>query len=106
MAQLKADQAITARDRGLASYIDKIKLKIRGNIALPAAIQGNPEAVFEITQLPSGDVIGVKIRRSSGNKTLDEAIERAILKSSPLPKPDQPGLFERVLELKYRPVDQ
>ena len=104
--QLQADQAASARNRGLASYVDKISGKIRSNIVLPPSIQGNPEGVFEITQLPSGDVLSVKVRKSSGNKLLDEAIERAILKSSPLPKPDQPELFQRVLELKYRPLEE
>ena len=68
--------------------------------------QGNPEAVFKVTQLPSGEVLSVKLSKSSGNRPLDEAIERAILKSSPLPKPDQPGLFQRELELKYKPLDE
>ena len=106
LAQIKAEQAATGRARGLASYIDKISGKIRGNIVLPPSIQGNPEGVFEITQLPSGEVMSVKVRKSSGNKLLDDAIERAIRKSSPLPKPDQPDLFQRVLELKYRPLDE
>ena len=34
------------------------------------------------------------------------AIERAILKSSPLPKPDDPSLFRRDLEIKYRPFEE
>ncbi|MGE5946171.1 MAG: TonB C-terminal domain-containing protein, partial [Betaproteobacteria bacterium] len=45
-------------------------------------------------------------KRSSGNAGLDTAIERAILKSSPLPKPDDPALFQRVLEIKYRPIEE
>ena len=106
MGQLRAEQASASRNRGLADYASKIRGKIKGNIVLPPSIQGNPEAIFEVTQLPSGEVIGFKIRKSSGNKLLDDAIERAINKSSPLPKPDDPALFQRVLELKYRPFDE
>ena len=106
LAQLKAEQASSARSRGEAAYADKIRLKIKGNIVLPPSIQGNPEAIFKVTQLPSGEVIAVKLQKSSGNKLLDEAIERAIKKSDPLPKPDQPELFHRELELKYRPLDE
>ncbi|WP_294272778.1 energy transducer TonB [Propionivibrio sp.] len=106
LAQLKSEQASAGRARGLADYAAKVRGKIRGNIVLPPAIQGNPEAVFEVTQLPSGEVLSVKVRKSSGNLTLDAAIERAILKSSPLPKPDDPGLFERVLKIPYRPLDE
>lgn len=107
MASLKADQASAARNRGLADYASKIRGKIKGNMNITGlSIQGNPEAVFKVTQLPSGEVLSVKLSKSSGNRPLDEAIERAILKSSPLPKPDQPGLFQRELELKYKPLDE
>lgn len=46
------------------------------------------------------------MRKSSGNPALDTAIERAIIKSSPLPKPDQPELFDRVLKIPYKPLDE
>jgi colicin import membrane protein len=35
---------------------------------------------------------------------LDEAIERAIRRSSPLPLPDDKRQFDRTLELKFRPL--
>jgi len=106
LGEARAEQASAARTRGLADYAGKIRGKIRGNIVLPQGIPGNPEALFAVTQLPSGEVIDVKMKKSSGNANLDAAIERAILKSSPLPKPDQPELFQRVLEIKYRPFDE
>lgn len=107
LGQLKAEQSALASSRGLADYAAKIRLRIKGNIVLPGGIQGNPEAVFIVTQLPTGDILPpVRIQKSSGNPQLDAAIERAILKSSPLPKPDQPELFQRVLELRYKPFDE
>ena len=106
LGQLKGEQAAAGRSRGLADYASKVRGKIRGNIVLPQGIQGNPEAIFEVTQLPSGEVLSVKVRKSSGNPTLDAAIERAILKSSPLPKPDDASLFERVLKIPYKPLDE
>ncbi len=98
--------AAAARDRALATWVDKIRAKIRGNIRLPGDMSGNPEAIFDVTQLPTGEVISIRLRKSSGHKGYDDAVERAILKSSPLPKPDQPNLFERQLELRFRPQDQ
>jgi colicin import membrane protein len=88
---------------GVAGYQDKIRMKIRGNILLPAGIPGNPEAVFRVTQLPSGEILKVELIKSSAYAPLDEAVERAILKSSPLPKPDNPAHFERELRIPYRP---
>lgn len=90
----------------MADYAAKIRGKVRGNIVLPPNIQGNPEAIFEVSQLPSGEVLDIKLRRSSGNAGLDAAIERAIRKSSPLPKPDDPSLFQRTLEIKYKPFEE
>ena len=104
-AQAQAASVASARERGLADYTAKIRGKIRGNIVLPPTLQGNPQAIFEVTQLPTGEVLSVKISKSSGNPALDSAIERAILKSSPLPRPDQPELFERTLKIPYKPFE-
>ena len=105
-AAAEAEQRAAAGKRGLQDYAAKIRGKVRGNIVLPPNIQGNPEAVFEVNQLPSGEVLAVKLKRSSGNPGLDAAIERAVLKSSPLPKPDDPALFQRTLEIKYKPIEE
>ena len=88
-----------------AGYVDKLRSKIKANIVLPSDIKGNPEAIFDVIQLPTGEVLSVKLVKSSGHKLYDEAVERAIYKSSPLPKPDRPEQFRRELELKFRPQE-
>ena len=96
-----------ASNLGQSEYMDQIRRKIRGNIVLPSGIVGNPEAQFAVTQLPTGEILPpVVIKKSSGNKALDEAVERAILKSSPLPKPKNPKDFERTLGISYKPFDE
>ncbi len=84
-------------------YIEKIIARIRPNIIPPADLKGNPEAIFDVVQLPTGEVLSAQLRKSSGNKLYDDAVERAILKSSPLPRPDRPDQFQRELQLKFRP---
>jgi colicin import membrane protein len=106
LANMKAAQAASARSKATADYIGKIKGRIKGYIVLPPDIKGNPEAVFDVVQLPSGDILSVKLKKSSGHAAYDNAIERAILKSSPLPKPEQGDLFSRSLELKFRPLEE
>lgn len=106
LAKEQAAREAAARDKGMADYLSRIRGKIRGNIVLPPEVRGNPEAVFEVTQLPSGEIITARIKQSSGNPALDAAIERAILKSNPLPKPDKSDLFSRSLELRFRPLDE
>lgn len=98
-----AAQAAAAHSKALASYSERIRAKIRGNIVLPPDIKGNPSALFKVVQLPSGEVMAVQLTRSSGHAGYDAAVERAILKSSPLPKPDDPTLFARELSLTFCP---
>jgi colicin import membrane protein len=106
MRDLIARSARESRTRALADYRAKIRGKVRGNIVLPQDIEGNPAAIFDVVQLPTGEVLSVKLRKSSGHKGYDEAVERAILKSSPLPRPEQPEIFDRELELTFRPLDK
>ena len=98
-------EAATAAARADAAYIAKLKGKIKSNIVLPPDIAGNPEAIFDVVQLPTGEVMSVRLRKSSGHRAYDAAVERAILKSSPLPRPDRPEQFQRGLEIKFRPLD-
>lgn len=102
---LIARQQFDARSRALATWRGKIRDKIRSNIVMPREMAGNPEAIFDVALLPTGEVLTARKRKSSGHAGYDEAVERAILKSSPLPKPDDPSLFERRLELSFRPQD-
>lgn len=105
-AKAAADAAAArARAKAEGDYVAKIRGKVRGNIILAAEVPGNPEAQFSVTQLPTGEVISVTLTKSSGNRAYDEAVERAILKSSPLPKPDQADVFQRQLSLKFRPLE-
>ena len=104
-AQKQAAQATAARSKAMADYLGRIRGKIRGNIVVPPEVRGNPEAVFDVTQLPSGEIVTVRLKRSSGHPALDAAIERAILKSNPLPRPEPADLFSRSLELRFRPLD-
>ena len=100
-----ANDAVAARNKAIADWVNKVRAKIRGNVVLPPGVTGNPETVFDVVQLPTGEVLSVKLRKTSGNQALDDAIERAILKSSPLPRPDRSETAPRAFELKYRPLD-
>jgi colicin import membrane protein len=109
-AQLKAsadnEQRVAAGRRGLQTWGDKIKQRIRSNLVPPPGLSGNPVAVFTVTQLPTGEIIDVRLKRSSNFPAYDTAIERAIMKSSPLPKPDDATLFQRVLDLTFCPDEE
>jgi colicin import membrane protein len=102
-AKAKADA--DAKNAAQADWIRRIQAKIRGNVILPPELPGNPEAIFEVVQLPTGEILDAQLRKSSGVKAYDEAVQRAILKSSPLPRPDRAEQFQRALVLRFRPLD-
>jgi len=109
LAAQKADaarKASAARASALGEYIGRIQAKVRGNWILPQDLQGNPEAIFLVIQLPTGEVLSTRLLKSSGNPAYDTAVERAILKSSPLPLPSDRSLFDRELKLTFRPRDK
>jgi colicin import membrane protein len=106
--ELAARETAAAADRALAAWIGRIRASIRGRILEPvvAQVPGNPEAVFDVSLLPTGEVLNVRLIKSSGNSAYDQELHRAILASSPLPKPEPASLFQRRLELRFRPKDQ
>lgn len=88
-----------------AAYREKIIAKVRGKIILPDGLQGNPSAEIDVTVLPTGEVVNVKLVKPSGQPAYDDAVERAILKASPLPLPPNAALAQqfRDLNLKFTP---
>jgi colicin import membrane protein len=97
--------AATARDKALTEYVNGIRRAVRQRWILPQDLQGNPQCIFKVLQLPTGEVIDVRLQKSSGNAAYDEAVHRAILASSPLPLPPAGVPFYRELELTFRPKD-
>lgn len=105
-ARARAEQA-AAIGRVVDEHIGKIVGKIRRNIVMPPDVADEARAEFAVTLLPGGSVLGARLTRSSGNAAYDNAVERAILKSQPLPLPADAALFGKFRELKlvFRPVE-
>jgi len=102
-----AEAAASAQAKLLASHVDKIRGKVRRFIVEPPGVAPNATAEFDVVLIPGGDVLSVKLRRSSGNALYDEAVERAIMRAQPLPIPPEPQLFPqfRTLLLQFRPQE-
>jgi colicin import membrane protein len=59
----------------------------------------------QVTQIPSGDVVDVRVLSCNGDEAVVRSIEAAVLRASPLPQPPTAALFERTLILEFRPVE-
>jgi colicin import membrane protein len=103
-ARVRAEQA-AARGRVVDEYKARIQNKITRNIVMPPGVPDSALAVFRVTLLPGGAVLSAEKKKSSGNAAYDNAVERGILKSDPLPLPPDAAMFKdfRILELKFQP---
>jgi len=108
-AKRRAEAATrAAQQKMIDDWKIRIQEKIRSRVVVPANIQGNPEARFEVVLLPGGEVLSATLRKSSGVPAYDAAVERAIMAAQPLPVPGETDLFQenfRELLLKFRPKD-
>jgi colicin import membrane protein len=114
IADLAAARELAAQAEQLAAVgrvvdeaMSKISSKIRRNIVMPPDVANEAQAIFAVTLLPGGAVLSARLAQSSGNAAYDNAVERAILKSQPLPLPADASLFNRFreLKLKFKPVE-
>ena len=98
------DQAI-AIGKVVDEFKAKIHDKIRRNVVDPPGVEKDARAEFLVTLLPGGAVLKADLVKSSGNAAYDDAVERAILKSDPLPVPQDALLFNRFrqLDLVFKP---
>jgi colicin import membrane protein len=101
--KLQAQAAAQSRlSNEIAEYKARILAKIKRNIIMPPDLPGNPVAEFDVTLLPGGDILDARLRKSSGYTAFDEAVERAIFLSKPLPLPPDPALFPKFRNLNLR----
>ena len=108
-AKRKAEAAAQpAQQKLIDDWKVRIQAKIKSRVVIPANIEGNPQAVFEVVLLPGGEVLSATLKKSSGNAAYDAAVERAISAAQPLPVPTDTNLFRenfQELNLFFRPKD-
>ncbi len=107
-ARAAADRHQAEVSRSVGLHRDMISAKVRGNTRLPDNLKGNPEVRCLVRVLPTGEVLNVQVIQSSGNAAYDEAVVRAIEKSSPLPLPvdrEARAAFVPELSFVHRPKE-
>ena len=89
-----------------AGYVAAITAAIKSATAYGGSttMPGNPKAVFKVEQLPTGEIMSVRLVKSSGVPEFDRAVENGIKKASPLPK-KKDGTVERTLDVNFSMKD-
>lgn len=98
----EAGAQATLKQQLIDEYKAKILAKIKSRIVLPPNLPHDPVAEFDVTLLPGGEILDVKMRKSSGYIIFDRAVERAIVLSRPLPLPPDPRLFPSFRNLSLK----
>jgi len=105
-AEISAEEnRMAAVDSGaLAVYTAMIRQKIERNWSAPASAGAELKCSVRVRQLPGGEVAGVTILTCNGDEAVKRSVEAAIYRSSPLPEPSDPSLFDRniLLNLSIR----
>ena len=105
--QLAEEEELTAAaDSGLLDqYAEVIRQKVERNWIRPASARPGISCVVLVKQIPGGDVVDVQVTECNGDAAVLRSIEAAVLRSSPLPPPPDPKLFDRSLRFDFRPQD-
>jgi len=102
-AKAAAEAVAAARQTEINQWRGRIRDKIRGRANVPDTVTGKPEIEVRITLLPGGEVLDIRMEKSSGNKIYDDAILRAIRSASPLPVPPANSeLFPQFRDLRLK----
>ena len=106
-AQLAAEaEANAARAAGL---LDQYMLMIENHVTRywdrPLSARPGIECVVSVVQLPTGDVVSATVATCNGDEAVRRSIEDAVRRASPLPRPPNQALFERNLNVNFRPEE-
>lgn len=109
--QLQTEQQELAQSQQLAiqgeadKYMTQIKAAVQQNWQQPFQ-NASIFSVYEVKLAPGGVVLSVDLVQSSGNDVLDRSGKIAILKSSPLPVPQEAMLFDQFRDFKIKMTPQ
>jgi colicin import membrane protein len=87
-----------------ASYGGKVRAKVKPNIVFTDDISGNPTAEVEVRTGPDGTILSQRLIKSSGNKSWDDAVIKAIIRTETMPK-DVDGRVPTPMVLQFKPKE-
>lgn len=84
-------------------YVRLIEQKVERNWLRPSAINADYKCEVFVTQSVLGDVLNVRLGVCANDLVFRNSIERAVRKSSPLPPPPNPEVFDREIRFVFKP---
>lgn len=84
-------------------YIADIQNAVERNWIRPASAKQGLKCKVAVNQIPGGEVINVTVTQCIGDEVFRRSVEAAVYKASPLPRPSDPGLFDREIVFTFKP---
>ncbi|MBL1277826.1 MAG: cell envelope integrity protein TolA [Ectothiorhodospiraceae bacterium] len=84
-------------------YIADIQSKVERKWIRPSSARQGAKCKVVVNQIPGGEVINVTVTQCNGNEIFRRSVEAAVYKASPLPRPSDPGLFDREIVFNFKP---
>jgi colicin import membrane protein len=89
----------------MSQYMAMIQQHVERRWIRPPSARAGIECEVKVAQSPNGTVLSVSIGRCNGDQAVQQSIETAVQRASPLPLPSDPRLFERNLVFIFKPAD-
>jgi colicin import membrane protein len=89
----------------MSTWAAQIQARIQRAWIRPPSARAGLDCTLYVTQVPGGEVANVKLGSCNGDDAVKQSILDAAYRASPLPAPADPSLFERNLEVTFRPTD-
>jgi colicin import membrane protein len=105
--QLAEEEGRTAAANSglLNQYLAMIEQRVERNWNRPPSARPGLACEVKVAQAPGGTVLSVEVGKCNGDAAVMQSIEAAVYRSSPLPPPPDPRLFERNLVVIFKPAE-
>ncbi len=87
----------------LDQYIADIEDAIKDKWNRPLSARPGVDCVVQVVQTLTGDVVSARVATCNGDDVVRRSIEEAVLRASPLPRAPVATLFERNINVRFKP---
>lgn len=103
MQQQMATEQHQQLDKARGNWVAAIRQKVTRSWIRPPDAPSGLDCKVKITQSPDGHVEGAAMQACNGDQAVQQSIITAVYKASPLPTPDDPDVFSRVIVFEFAP---
>lgn len=96
-------RAESERQQRQSEWAAALQAHVQRNYLTPPGAPEDFSCQVRLQLLPDGTVTNARIVKSCGSAPLDRAVEDAVFRSSPMPRPADPSVFERDLLINFAP---